>query len=226
MRKILMLAIGLMLAGCSGPHGFDRGALQAQLQQTQSKNQNIKDVLALRPQLPRPCKIAVYFRDATSHWLWQWQAADKEVLLRVGPELKRRNLVSDLFLLGDNLVEGGNLVDIRLAAARLGADAVLVVDGVNSTDQYGNLLSPLYVALLPMLFVPGTELDALFMARAALWDVRNEYLYLYGEGEGLANQTRPLWFIQDKHVIAVAKTKALEALQKSLLERVAVLTAP
>lgn len=224
MRKILMLAMGLALAGCSGPQGFDRGALQAQLPQTQGKNQHIEEVLAQRSQLPRPCKVAVYFRGGSS--LWQWQAADKEVLLRVGPELKRQNLVSDLFLLGDNLVQGGSLADIRLAAARLGADAVLVVDAVASIDQYGNLLSPLYVALLPMVMVPGTELDALVLARASLWDVRNEYLYLYSEGEGLANQTRPLWFIERQHAIAKARTQALEALQKSLLERVAVLTAP
>lgn len=231
MRILSLLIFALILTACTTSQGFDRGQMKRQLSELgaprESKDQNINEILALKPQLPRPAKIAVYFRP-NNHggWKrgWQWLADDKERLLKLGAELKQRSLVSDLFILGDEVVLGeGNLRNIRIAAARLGADAVLIVQGTDSVDKYNNVLGGLYFALVPMIFTPGTVLDALFFSNAALWDVRNEYLYLYGEGEGMASQTRPWWFIEDNLVIAEAKSKAMDALQKNIMERIAVL---
>lgn len=224
MRTILALMLVLTLSACMSQQGFDRNLMRTQLGDArESKNRNINEILALRPQLVLPCKVAIYFRHG--RWSEEWTSNDKNRLLQLEPELQHRHLVSELLLVNDSIVSGDDLQEIRIAAARLGADAVLVINGSASTDKYSNPLGALYFALVPMFFVPGTETDALFLASATLWDVRNEYLYLSSEGEGLANQTRPIWFAEKKPVIAEAKSKAMEALQKALMARLATLTA-
>jgi hypothetical protein len=170
--------------------------------------------LELKPQLPSPFNIAIYF--APSNRDWNWLSEDKNTLLEIGSELKSKNIISNVFIIGDAIMEGTNNKAIRLAAARAGADAVLIIKGVSDIDRYNNILGPTYFLLLTLYFVPGTVIDSLFMVNASLWDVRNQYLYLSAEAEGFAKETRPWFFIEESRVIKSAKTDALEALVKEI----------
>ena len=117
------------------------------------------------------------------------------------------------------MLEGSDNKAIRLAAARAGADAVLIINGVSDIDKYNNPMGASYFLLVTPFFVPGTEADALFMMNASMWDVRNQYLYLSVEAESSASETRPAFFIEESRVIKAAKSTAVSALAKELSAR-------
>ena len=224
MRNILVVLLALMVTACTSSRGFDRGNLRSQItDQSVVTEEDIKKALDLKPQLPAPFKLAIYFSPPNSGWRhgnsWGWLSEDKNKLLEIGSELKNKNIVSDVFVIGDAILEGTDNKAIRLAAARAGADAVLIVNGVSDLDRYNNPLGFTYFLLITPFFVPGTEANGLFMVSASMWDVRNQYLYLSSEAEGSAKETRPAFFIEESRVIKTAKTDALSALLKELSGR-------
>lgn len=226
MRSLFAVLLILLLTACASSRGFDRGTLREQLSgQQQVTEDEIKKVLELKPQLPAPFRLAVYFTPPAADWRygqsWYWTGEDKETLLEFGTALKNKGVISDLVPLGGYLVEGGDNKAIRLAAARAGADAVLVVNGSSDVDRYNNELGLTYLLLVTPFFVAGSEADALFLANATLWDVRNQYLYLAVEGEGTAKEVKPAYYINEKRLVNEARTAALANLKGELLTRLA-----
>lgn len=230
MRNLFAVLLILMLTACASSRGFDRGSLRGQIsEQKQVTEEDIKKVLDLKPQLPSPFKLAIYFTAPSTGWRyghsWSWLGEDKDKLLAVGAELKSKGIVSDMFAISDYIVEGSDNKAIRLAAARAGADAVIIVNGVCDIDRYNNALGYTYFLLITPFFIPGTEADGLFMANATMWDVRNQYLYLSAEGEGTAKETNPAVFIDEKRIIKSAKSAALTNLKSELSSRIARISA-
>lgn len=226
MRKLGAVVLVLMLTACSSSRGFDRGTLRGQIfEQKQVTEEDIKRVLELRPQLPSPFRLAIYFTSPSANWrygsTWSWLDEDKDALLALGTELKNKGVISDVFVISDYIVEGSDNKAIRLAAARAGADAVLIVNGVGDIDRYNNTLGYTYILLITPFFIPGTQADGFFLANASLWDVRNQYLYLSAEGEGTARDTKPALFIDEKRIIKSAKSTALANLKAKLSSRLA-----
>ncbi len=121
-----------------------------------------------------------------------------------------------MFVINPSVVSGTDLKSLRLAAAQHGADALLVVTGATEVDSYHNSWAWTYVALATMLFVPANELNVLFMARAALWDVRNQYLYMTAEAESTKSQTRPAASVDERSALAEAKEESLESLNAEI----------
>jgi hypothetical protein len=224
MKKYLFLLIVVTLTACASSRGFDRSNLRSQMtDQKVVTEEDIKKALELKPQLPIPFKLAIYFappKSGSPHGTaWKWVSEDKDKLLEIATELKNKKVVSDIFVIGDSIVEGRDNKAIRLGAARAGADAVLIINGISDVDRYNNILGPLYILLLTGFFIPGTEADALVMIDAAMWDVRNQYLYLSVEAEATAKETRPAFFVKESRIIKTAKTEALAALKKELEAR-------
>jgi len=216
MRNILVVLLVLGLAACSTSRGFDRGNLRAlSADQKVVTEEDIAKAFALKPQLPAPFRLAVYF-SPKAYGSWRWRGDDKDRLLQMGAELKSRKIISDMVVIDDYILEGDGRKAVRLAAARAGADAVLIVNGSSDIDRYNNALGATYVLLVTPLFVPGTVADGLFIANASMWDVRNQYLYLSAEAEATASETRPAFFIEEAHVIKEAKAEALSVLAKKL----------
>ena len=239
MKRLATAALGFALAGCFAS-GFDRGDLRSRLEQgaptaptsTQGEDADIRAALELQPALSLPFRLAVYLTDTsisaegTFHHgpglrggTWRWDGKDKELLLSVAEQLRTEGILSDMFLLSPARVAAGNLRGIRLAAAQHGADAVLVVTGAEDTDCHANLLSLLYLTIVGSWIVPGTHADAIFLMDGAMWDVRNQYLYLSAEAEGLASRVRPIALLDEEEVIGEAKTRAVELFVPELLER-------
>jgi hypothetical protein len=100
---------------------------------------------------------------------------------------------------------------IRLAAAEHGADAVLVFNGITDVDRYNNYSAFLYLTVVGLWLVPGTHADSLFVLDGAMWDVKNQYLYLSIEAEGLASKMGPQMVLQNKESTNEAKGLALQA---------------
>jgi len=229
MKQILVILMILSLTACATSRGFDRGNLRHYLsEETVAEEKVITDAeiakaLELKPQLPERFKLAIFFVHPES-WSyydrdWKWMGEDKDKLLEISKELVSQNVVSDVFVLNDSIVSRQDLKSIRLAAARAGADAVLVVNGTSDIDRYNNFLGASYIFIVTPLFVPGTVVDALFMTSATMWDVRNEYLYLSIEAEGMANQVSPAAFIEEDEVIKEAKALAISTLKDKVLTR-------
>ena len=65
------------------------------------------------------------------------------------------------------------------------------------------------IALVPALFVPGSVEDALVITRAAMWDVRNEFLYFTAESESTKKDTSPAAFTDSRKLTAEAKDEAI-----------------
>jgi hypothetical protein len=219
MKYAALLLLAMLLGACATSRGFDRGAMKAPTA-AEVTDDEIKKALAIKPQLPLQYKLAVYFVPSKSDWRyarqWRWTGEDKDELLKIAGPLVDKGVTSDVFSLADSVLEGTDRKAIRLAAARAGADAVLIVDGSADIDRYNKKLGVTYALLVTAAFVPGTVADGLFIATASMWDVRNDYLYLSVEAEGMVSKTAPAAFIDEDKITKEAKVKAIQELQKQL----------
>jgi hypothetical protein len=226
MKKYLLLLLAVTITACASSRGFDRSDLKSQMAgQKVVTEEDIRKALELKPQLPIPFRLGIYFAPPKSGFpratSWKWMGEDKDKLLEIGPELKNKKVISDVFVIPDSIVEGEDIKAIRLGAAQAGADAVLIVNGISDVDRYNNILGPLYIFLLTLVFVPGTEADALVMVEGNIWDVRNQFLYLSVEAQSTAKETRPAFFVKENRIIKTAKTEAVATLRKELEARLA-----
>lgn len=231
MRSVLMLVLLVSIVGCA--RGFDRGALREQLTYegpVQISDSEIQRALELKPQLKFPFRLAVYLqrdeterRDYGESFLysrkWRWEGEDKDNLLSVAEKLRSEGVVSDMFIIPPSRVTQHELASIRLAAAEHGADAVLVVNGITDVDRYNNFASFLYLTVVGMWLVPGTHVDSLFVLDGAMWDVKNQYLYLSVESEGIGSKTGPQMILKDRDSVVEAKKRALESFGLELKKR-------
>lgn len=238
MRSLFISALAFLVMGCGSSRGFDRGALGERLPGLQPvvTDEDVQKALDLEPQLPDPFRLAICFQEPepfkeSDHYPYEkphplWHSGDKDRFVALTQDLQERHVVSDIVII-PTVDATADLKAIRLSAAQHSADAVLVVSAVSDVDRYTNAWGASYFLIVPLGLVPGSELDALVMARATLWDVRNEYLYLSAEAEGTVHQKRPLMFIRKTQATLQAKQIALDHLTAELSRRLdRVLAAP
>lgn len=224
MHQLIILLLVVALTGCASSRGFDRGNLRTQIADQYGTTEGDGNHAGeQKPHLRMPFKLALYFTppksDRRHERCWNWKAEDKELFLSMRAELKRNKVISDVSVIVDSMLGGDDNKAVRLAAARAGADAVLIVHGISSIDRYNNSYGITYILLVTPLFVPGTEADGLFMVNASMWDVRSNYLYMTAEAEGSAKQTRPAFLISESRITNVAKSSALTLLKNELTTR-------
>jgi hypothetical protein len=228
--KVLTVLALLFLSGCST--GFDRGALKERLagEALQVDDADIKAALELKPQLRFPIRLGVFLiADSYNRpvdYDWRWSVEDKRLIDSWAEPLKSQGIVSDLFVISEVPRSRTDLRSIRLAAARHGADAVLVIQGVSQVDAYVNPLCLLNVLILPGWVVPASHRDALLVTRGAMWDVGNQFLYLTVEAEGVAKTVRPTFRASSLEAIDRAKGTALRDFGPELLRRFGSLKGP
>lgn len=219
MKKLALSLIFLLVCGCSAT-GFNRGDLRLQMgvENPTVNDSDIEEALKKKPNLPRPFKMGVYFKRTGLNW--RWTEEDKTKLMEFAGELKSEGMEMKVFPILSQFVpyEDQGLKPIRLAAARHGADALLIINGIGTVDRYTNNLAWSYLLLVTPMFIPGSEADALFIADATMWDVRNEYIYMTTEAEGLIHDLYiPMWGDDDKELIHEAKAIALAKLKTQIM---------
>ena len=226
MRAIVYGVLFSVLAGCASK-GFNRGALREQIGVTKPvvSDPDVKAELKKKSNLPRPFKMAVYFKrppeKGNAKPKWRWTEEDKNLILDAAKDLQGEKLVSEVFPLLGSLVGSEDLKSLRVAAAKQGADALLIVDGTGDIDRYINGMGWSYILLVTTLFVPGSQSDTLFMANATLWDVRNEYLYLGAESEGkFSDRYIAAFGDKDEALYDKAKSDSLKNLRAQLTDMV------
>jgi hypothetical protein len=227
--RVIGLSLAVVLSGCAT--GFDRGALLERLQRENVagpdksvQDKEIQEVRALKPQLSFPCRIAVYLKPSTDGH-WHWSREDKEILNSWAGILRKDGIASDVFPMTGMFVNDGDLKHLRMAAARYGADALLVIQGACQTDSYLNPAALFNLTLVGGYIVPGSHRDALFILQGGLIDVGNECLYASVESEGEAGIVAPSFIIEERDAVTKAKKKALEAFGPELLRHISNLRA-
>ncbi|MES2855547.1 MAG: hypothetical protein V4692_06780 [Bdellovibrionota bacterium] len=226
LRSLIIISCAFSIFGCASK-GFDRGSLREQIGTVKPvvNDSEIKEVLARKPNLPKPFKLAVYFKrpisKSSAEASWRWTDQDKDLVTAAANELSSEKIISSVSIIPESLVLVEDLKSIRLAAARQSANAVLVIDGAAESDRYINNWGWSYMLLVPALFVKGSEVDTLFMSSAVLWDVGNEYLYLTTEAEGLAHETyAPVSTVRDEDLFKTAKSNSLEKLKAQIVSSI------
>lgn len=220
MKKLLAaLLASVMLAGCS--HGFNKQALSGRMQREGAKvtDDEIRKIRDLKPQLQIPFKLGICLGEPRWSWGRTYTDKEKEQILSWTQELKAAGVVSEAFLVPRTLAASDDVKNIRMAAARLGADAVLEVRTGYDVDSYANPLSILYLTVAGMWVVPGSHRDVLYVFNGNLWDVGNEYLYLTMEAEGIGKIMRPWALIENEPAIEKAKDEALKNFGTELVRR-------
>ncbi len=232
---IVLCCLLIILTGCATKQGFDRGNLQEYLHgaTVEITEEEIANTLALKPQLQFPFRLGVYFLERNRR-VWgygdvSWEGKDKQ--LKWLEPLQDEGIVSEILPISSitlttdteepsySYYDAPSLKSIRLAAARHHADAVLIVDYAPAVDRYNNFTACLYLTIIGGFFVPGTHSDALVLMNGALWDVRNEYLYVTAEVEEEHRRIGTAFLLRDEETIRTAKDKALSLLHKELLQR-------
>ena len=220
MRAVLGLSL-LVVSGCAT--GFDRGALQARLQReseagcsVEIQDKEIQEVRALKPQLAFPCRVAVYLKPPIDGE-WRWTSQDKEILDSSTKVLQTEGIASSVVLMSGMFAKDGDLKQLRMEAARYGADALLVIQGIQQTDRYVNPAAMLNLTIVGGFIIPASHRDTLFLLEGVLVDVGNGCLYASVESEGEGSIVRPTFIIDDKEAISRAKKRALERLGPELV---------
>ncbi|MHC5020295.1 MAG: hypothetical protein ACYTGX_09335 [Planctomycetota bacterium] len=125
-----------------------------------------------------------------------WRAAlEKTGLVRVV-------FISSVILSGDPRFH-----EIRIAAARLRADAVFLYASATSRAEGGNLGALLYLTIVGAAVVPGSHGAVLTFSKGVCFDVKNEFLQFAVEGEDERAVMRP-WLFRDTDGMERASVKA------------------
>lgn len=220
-RVLFVVSSVLVVSGCFA-HGFDRGAMfsRLQLDQTPETDEEIVKVQALQPQLPFPCRVAIYLPPRVNG---RWSAHEKEIIDSWTAPLKNEGIVSDMFVMSDMITtgskDGPNLKDLRIAAARHGANALLIIQGDYDVDSYQNPAAVFNLTIIGGYIIPASHRDALFVLQGVLVDVGNGFLYASVEAEGEAHTIRPTFLAEDKPAVEKARCQALEHFGPELLKR-------
>jgi len=228
MNRALILLLALLVnTGCASSRGFDRGAIKADLSSPITTDRGIQKTLELKPQLPFPFRLGVYFIDRRSYRQWdygsKWGANDRD-LDWLDP-LKEVGIVSEVIPVTSAAMtndgrESTSLTSIRLAAARHNADAVLTINYGADVDRYNNFSSFLYLTIIGGFLVPGTHANALVVMNGALWDVRNEYLYITAEAEAEAGSMGPAFLLKNGKSVRKAKGEAMPLFHEEVVKRI------
>lgn len=216
--KYLFFLAPVLACGCA--HGVHRVTVQERTNDcaVEVTDAAVADARGLKPQLKLPCRIAVYLRPGAGGE-WRWTPEDKGVLDQCAAALKRDGIVADVFPLPEILVGKGEMKELRLAAARCGADALFLVHGSAHTASYSNAASVFNITVVGGYVIPSSHKDSLFTIEGVLLDVDNGYVYAAVQAEGGGKTLRPAFVAEEKDAVAMAKTKALGAFGDEVVRR-------
>ena len=242
----IAIIAALAATGCKTSSGFDRGPVRerqpGERPQISAEDSDISRALAARPQVRFPMRVAVFLtagplewagdagrgpsracwaappRDDDARWPADrfWRVGDEAAIGAWAEPLRARGVVSDVFVVPEGLKPGASVRDARLAAARCGADAVLVLDGSSRVESRVNALAVLNILVVPGWFVPASHRDATVVLRGVLYDVANEYVYLAAAAEGEGSIVRPSFRVRDEDAVRPAREKALADLGREV----------
>jgi hypothetical protein len=239
-RSRVRLGLGIASLSCvslvSCATGFNRGEMEAALHSAKpayvSSDLSVEQIEALKPQIVLPGRIAIAPPIQVNLRWWgggslpTWTREEIAVFESWKEPLREAGIASELLVLPSGLVtecawqDGAcRLRAQRAAAARAGADALLIVTLATATDEYANPISALYLTIIGMWIAPGSHRDALTVVEGALLDNRNEYLYAFARGEGEGRLVRPLMYAETAAAVSASRVAALRDFGTAFIEQ-------
>ena len=210
-------ALFLVAVGCAS--GFNRGEMQSALRAANPvfSSSRIEQIEELEPQTSLPFSLAVSQPLGSS--VGNWSSDEISEITSWADSLSKAGVASQVNVIPASLVRGDcwrshgscTVEPFREAAARLGADALLLMTESSDIDPYVNPLSILNLTIIGMWVAPGHHRDALTMIEGVLIDNRNEYLYVTAQAEGESSQVRPFLYTDDNAVRRDARLAALQS---------------
>src|SRR5262245_17874123 len=227
-RMLIVLFGAGILSGCTSLGGFSRPdtTARASREPILVTDGAVAEAQLLKPQLQLPCRIAVYLRP-NNNGSWHWSPKDVAALEACGEALKSAGVATDFFLLPDMLVGAGkeDVKDLRVAAARCGAEALLVIQGSAAVHEYKNPAAIFNLTVVGGYLVPASHCDAQFVMEGVLFDTNNSYVYASAKTEGEGTVVRPTFIIESKDAVARAQAQAIEKFCPELVRRLGNLAA-
>lgn len=223
MKILLITLVGVAAVGCSS--GFNRQTMNAQMEAEQPLVFDDADVLRVeqaRPQLQFPIRLAVVPPAMFDYRDHRETEGQRKEIMAWGEKLRDAGIVSDLFIIPGILMNQTRSQDyiksIRVAAARLQADAVLIMRSSTDVDSYVNVLSVLDLTVVGMFVVPAHQKDALTIVEGMVIDNRNQYVYFAGSTEGVGTSFGPLATVREHTAIQESRLEALKSFGELLLK--------
>lgn len=216
----------LVLAACT-PNRNIRSSLQQEippLKHYAAEANSIEEIAKLKPQIAPPIRVAITppFGNGQGHY--QWSPEEIKRIEAWGDPLKATGLVSEIVIIPESLASSCTVAspdcvrNMRIAAAKLHADALLLVSRGFVTDAYLNPLSFLDITLIGLWLAPAHHRDSYALYQAYLADVANNYIYGTAHGEGEHKTIRPYAYSDDYTGQAEASIDALNALGHKLTD--------
>jgi hypothetical protein len=92
-RFLFTVLLALLFSACTASRGFHRDALRTELNdKIEVTDAEIAKALSLKPQLPHPFSVGIYFKDPeTARWgspSWHWSEEEKQKVLASAEKLK------------------------------------------------------------------------------------------------------------------------------------------
>ncbi len=230
MMKTLVVVLVVVAAGLGCSSGFQRVEMERALQEDRRifvDDLDVAQIEQLRPQIQFPIRLAVVPPARLSHAHWRESTetlkGEQEELEALGEQLRKDGIVSAFMVIPRMLIDAnaqhGGLKAIRVAAARMQADAVLIMRSVTDVDAYINPLGLLDLTIAGMWLAPGHHKDALTIVEGVVLDNRNQFLYFAGTAEGTGSTLGPLAVIEEKDAIRESRRNALHAFGERLAKQ-------
>ncbi|MBH0202268.1 MAG: hypothetical protein HP496_08240 [Nitrospira sp.] len=224
LRTVVASLLVALSAGCASSQGFDRTAMSEALHIAPTPIPESQPLANQGVHLSTPLRLGVFFvghnfPHRPSVRTVEWLARDRDHLLRELAPLQDQHVLRETFVLMDATLRGEDILGIRQAGARYGADVVLIVDGVAAVDRYNNYVAWLYPTMLGAYLAPGTESDALVMVTGSLWAVRSEWHAPMQTVEGASKLVGSAVLLEDSAVLSEAKQRALQALGTRIVDQ-------
>jgi hypothetical protein len=232
--SVYSVIVMLLVSGCSTKKGFNRVEMESAARASHpffaSSQLTVEQIERLKSQVHLPLKLAVappltsYGGVWSSKELNAWNPDETKEIESWAAPLKKAGIVSELVMLPSFLVEqcqgndpGCAMRVSRAAAARVQADALLLINLSTAVDKYANLASLFNFTIVGMWLVPGHHRDALTIAEGMMIDNRNEYLYAFARGEAEESSIRPLLYADSWSVVRPSRFRALKSFGREFI---------
>ncbi|HYE99065.1 MAG TPA: hypothetical protein VEJ18_09150 [Planctomycetota bacterium] len=219
MKALPAILAALASVGCAA--NFDRASMEEKLWDGDPlfTDQDVEWVERLKPQLAIPFRLAVAPPIREEYGVPPDPARSHAEIRAWAEPLLKSGVVSEVLVLPRMLlrtpVQGRHTHDyfkaVRVAAARVQADAVLFLTSVTEVEAYTNPLCILDATLVGLLVSPGHHREALTLVEGVLLDNRNEYVYWTGMTEGKGLTVGPLATVDGRTAARESRSDALRA---------------
>jgi hypothetical protein len=188
-------------------------------EQREAANKAVKEILDIKPLVTfsksKPVTLAI--AEVGANGIETIRQEDKDAWRKA---LESTGLVRVVFISSVILSGDPQFHEIRIAAARLHADTVLLYASASSEASALNIWAFLYLTVAGLFVSPGSQSAVLTFAKGVCFDVENEFLEFAVEGEDERDSIGPWYFQDTDDMKAESRKAALEVLRRETVRAV------